>query len=353
MGISETLAKYKHLAEQKSLGILTKEELEASFAIQREKEEKDRLAYLEQRKHAQISKLFNLAGIPTLYRNAKLIPVTHEQTEIYKKMSAFCRKFKSHYANQGRKITIHGAFGTGKTYLASAIANELMGQGFSVIYMTLREVLFQMQSAWKNSSSKSEQDILKDFLKPDLIIIDEVGLLDSFGNVLPSRDFEESRISAIYDLFYREKKTVINITNLSTEQLEIFLTPRIYQRITQEDIGAVFELKGDSLRKQKFSNSFMDDLDDDNENEIVIEEKKPSTPEVAKKWAEFAKESLKRIPDIENTEPSAEEIAQQQALKAQRDKELQDALAEVEVRYAKTNAALAASKNQHLEVLEN
>ncbi|EQD56002.1 DNA replication protein dnaC, partial [mine drainage metagenome] len=69
----------------------------------------------------------------------------------------------------------YGNTGTGKTHLACAIANELLRQGKSALFVRAYEVLRTIRDTWKGGE-KTELAVIREFVAPDLLILDEVGV---------------------------------------------------------------------------------------------------------------------------------------------------------------------------------
>ena len=67
-----------------------------------------------------------------------------------------------------------GSYGTGKTHLASAIANRLLSLGIPVIAGTLSTLLDKIKRSWQDVKL-NEYEIMKAFFDCDLLIIDDLG----------------------------------------------------------------------------------------------------------------------------------------------------------------------------------
>jgi DNA replication protein DnaC len=73
-----------------------------------------------------------------------------------------------------RDVLFIGPPGTGKTHLAQAIGYEAIKAGFSVIYRSIFDVVRDLLRT-ENLPSRTDA-ILNKYLKPDLLIIDDMGL---------------------------------------------------------------------------------------------------------------------------------------------------------------------------------
>lgn len=75
------------------------------------------------------------------------------------------------YINLKTNVIIHGPCGTGKTWLACALANEAVKQKFRVYYIRLPEML--EKHAEQRNMGKTLSQVVKSYNKYDLLIIDE------------------------------------------------------------------------------------------------------------------------------------------------------------------------------------
>lgn len=87
-----------------------------------------------------------------------------------------------HFIRERRDVLLIGPPGVGKSHLAQSIGGEAIKAGFVVLYRSIfdltRELLAQ-------ESQASESRLLNKYLKPDLLIIDDMGL-----KALPSKGAE-------------------------------------------------------------------------------------------------------------------------------------------------------------------
>ncbi len=138
-----------------------------------------------------------------------------------------CHDFIDNFDNIDEKnLLFTGKTGLGKTFLSSAIANELLENGKTVLYQTASTML-DMIIDYRFSKNNVSKDIYDHLLNVDLLIIDDLGtegtnqmkLVELF-NIINSRLLNNKKIT----------KTIIS-TNLSLQQLFETYDERIVSRL--------------------------------------------------------------------------------------------------------------------------
>ena len=120
--------------------------------------------------------------------------------------------------NQG--LILYGSVGTGKSYAAAVIANELLEKKVPVVMTSFIKIL-------KDVGTFDDNERLELIKNAKLLIIDDLG-------AERGTDYAIEKVYDIIDSRYRSNKPVILTTNLSIEQMkscdDIRYT-RIYDRI--------------------------------------------------------------------------------------------------------------------------
>ena len=133
------------------------------------------------------------------------------------------------YAHEFWKKTGHlllfGRPGLGKTHLSAAIAREVSGKGFSVVYDTAGHI-FERFEAQKFGRDEAERDVER-VLNCDLLILDDLG-------TEMVTTFVQSALYQIINGRLLEKKSTIVSTNLMPEAIAQRYSGQIASRIEGE-----------------------------------------------------------------------------------------------------------------------
>ena len=202
------------------------------------------------KKNAQ--KLMADSKVPALYRGANLHDnALHPQVRPYGKM---VQRFLTNVMtgeqvdNRPFVLLLQGGYGTGKTHLATAAINYLMGNSHSAVYVDAVSAALRVRTAWERGENPDKA--FKEFLLPDLLVIDEIGTQESLRQNLVSA------WSRIIQTRYEECRPMILCTNLSYNEMLDSMEHRIVDRITDVNRSVVVQMMGGSLRKTQMNADF-------------------------------------------------------------------------------------------------
>ena len=187
-----------------------------------------------------------LAGvmIPARFANKSFetyVVTLPEQKFALAEVRAYADGFEGALAS-GRCLLLLGPSGTGKTHLATSVANQIVRQGYTALFRTVQEVIRHVRSSW-GRSEKTEAEAIAELVAPDLLILDEVGVqYGKAGELVTLFDVMNARYSAC--------KPCIVISNLSLAELPDFLDERVVDRL-REAGGQAIPFDWEAARKQR------------------------------------------------------------------------------------------------------
>ena len=209
-----------------------------AFWAEKDREEQQRAAEEAQRKEreamrARIAKLTRESGIKARfqYRTFDTFQIDKDN----KKAAGQCKRYADAFnqimlPTKGHDGTMQppqkernglfmtGGFGTGKTHLAAAIANELIRGGTPVICMTMIDLLAQIKRTFDRGGSATEAEIMRLYQDVPLLIIDDL------GSEQPT-EWGSTAIFSIINARYESYMPVIITSNYGSGELAERMTP--------------------------------------------------------------------------------------------------------------------------------
>lgn len=167
----------------------------------------------------KIKYFLNISSLPIKWKertfeNAKILSL--EEKKIKQRLEYYCNHFKEAQKN-GLGLYLCGEVGTGKSFYSICVFNELLKNDFKVYRTTLNGIYQRIQSTFSNFNNLTEEQVFKDLLEADLIILDDLGK----ENI--SETWGKSKLYSIFNFFYEKEKCIIVSTNLESEQISNFM----------------------------------------------------------------------------------------------------------------------------------
>lgn len=207
-------------------------------------EEQEKAEWRQRSRDAAIAKTlkrFEGVGVPLRFQArtfANYRAANDKQQQALKLAQGYADNFKTVQAN-GASLIFCGSPGTGKTHLAAAIANQLYADHL-VLFRGVLAAVRHVKNAWNRKSEQSEADAIADLVKPDLLILDDVGV--QFGS-----EAEKIILFEIINGRYEQMKPTIITANLTRAELNQYLGERVMDRLT-EGGGAIIAFDWNSYR---------------------------------------------------------------------------------------------------------
>lgn len=118
------------------------------------------------------------AGIPPKYYTANLTDIFqhyHQQVKNAQLIKAYAQKFNS-VKEKGTNLLFCGDVGTGKTYMACALINDLIHRKFHCKFERVSHLVRGIQASFQPNTPYTEQELINRYVRYDLLVIDEIGL---------------------------------------------------------------------------------------------------------------------------------------------------------------------------------
>ena len=145
----------------------------------------------------------------------------------------------------GRGLLLHGNCGTGKTFYAACIANELIQNGYSVFMTNFSRLINKLQGMFDG-----KQEYIDSLNRYSLLIIDDLG-------AERKTEYMVEHVFNIIDSRYRSGLPMIITTNLTADELkkpQSIEYARIYDRVLERCHPV--EVSGISRRRQSVRDSY-------------------------------------------------------------------------------------------------
>ncbi|MDY0250730.1 MAG: ATP-binding protein [Pseudomonas sp.] len=196
-------------------------------------------------KRVRIEEKMGSALVPKRFQGKKFNTYKVENTGQQKALDAcrsYAEEFKENLA-MGRCLILCGQPGTGKTHLATAIADYLITETkYTAVYRSLFSILQSVKNTYGKDSEHTERQVFRDLERPDLLIIDEIG-------ATKSTEFELATLFALINARYENQLPTLIISNLEPDELKGAIGERCVDRL-REGGGKALSFGWDSMRSK-------------------------------------------------------------------------------------------------------
>lgn len=151
----------------------------------------------------------------------------------------------------GKGLLIYGTVGTGKSYMAASIANEIIERGHTALFTNFVDIGNKLRTF----DADIKKSVMRTLRMPSLLILDDLG-------VESANDYMRSVVFEVVQMRLEARKPIIVTTNITKQELlncqDIDRT-RIYDRLLQCCIPV--EVIGKSMRRAGFAEDYYKAMD--------------------------------------------------------------------------------------------
>lgn len=186
-----------------------------------ESEERERIQkqkdYEEEMRHIERLKVASLMDAKLKSATLKTFTQKEDNQKLYTIVKNYVDNFETFYKSN-RGLLFWGPVGTGKSYAAACIANELLNRKIPVVMTSFVKVLQVIQD-----NTENETEFVNRLCAARLLIIDDLG-------TERNTDYALEKVYNVIDSLYRTGKPLILTTNLNLQDMQMTQDIR-YQRI--------------------------------------------------------------------------------------------------------------------------
>ena len=189
--------------------------------------------YKNENKKEVINNKTTFFETPEILKNASLSNLINEKerTNILKYIKEFLKKKINNEKVKG--LYLSGSYGSGKSYILSALLNELSLKGFSTVNVHFPKLLFKLKSSFNNYNF---DELLEEILSCDILLIDDIGAENNtswsrdeiLGTILQHRMDNDLTTFFTSNFTIEELESVLSETNKGTDVVK---ARRIIERI--------------------------------------------------------------------------------------------------------------------------
>jgi len=217
-----------------------------SCACKRKEEEefKNRMNSEAEQRRMQELKRASLMDSKLQFARLSTFQKTKENEKLYKIASNYVGNFNK-MLERGQGLMFFGDVGTGKSFTAACIANELLDQQKTVIMTSFIKLIEKMMDF-----DDSNEEFMNRLQEVKLLVIDDLG-------AERGTDYSLEKVYDIIDSRYRSGRPLILTTNLSLSSMkdcEDIRYTRIYDRIFE--MCYPVKVEGMSFRKREAASRY-------------------------------------------------------------------------------------------------
>ena len=176
------------------------------------------------------------AGIPPRFATADLetwAATTPAQVRVRRVLQRFAGNFEQ-ARKLGSNLVFRGEVGSGKTTLACGVVRAVSDRGFSARYVSRIGAYFRQMREAFSGDGQSASKIEAGLARPDLLVLDEVGV--QYGSKA-----ELVMLTELIDERYAHQRPTIVVSNLAGAALAELVGERAADRLAENGVELVFD----------------------------------------------------------------------------------------------------------------
>lgn len=143
-----------------------------------------------------------------------------------------------HYAQKlNGWLLLQGGYGSGKTHLAAAVANFVVGLGVPTLFLTVPDLLDALRYAYDAEDTTFEERF-DQIRNAKLLVLDDFGTQNATG-------WAQEKLFQIINYRYINKLSTVITTNLSLDEIE----PRIRSRFSDPELVTTVRMSAPDYRR--------------------------------------------------------------------------------------------------------
>jgi DNA replication protein DnaC len=138
---------------------------------------------------------------------------------------------------RGFLAALIGAYGNGKTQLATELIRINCESYRSSLFITATDFLMDIKATYKPTNPQSERDVIKRYCEPSLLVIDEIAKRGE-------TDWENNLLFHLVNKRYNAKLDTLLIANQTDSEFSKSIGPSLARRLNETGGVIVCEWKG-------------------------------------------------------------------------------------------------------------
>jgi DNA replication protein DnaC len=182
-----------------------------------------------------------LAKIPEAYKHCTLDSFSmcderytsdehRMQIDAFICIKGYAESISGRYRNLN--LIMYGATGTGKTHLSYGLYRHFLDAGYKVMHEQIWTILDEIKGTYRYGSTKSSMDVIKRYIAPDFLIIDEMGEGRQYGT--PT---EQVELHKLIEGRYSNGRPTIITTNTDKDGIKTALGEGAFRRLAETKDG--------------------------------------------------------------------------------------------------------------------